>query len=127
MLTVTAMLFLLPFSLLCATSIRWARTPREETPPRWRTYAGACALVGAACATLLTLFFFFSWFQSGGSPHGMTPAPGLWRVLGRTAIRAFVASMVLCAAGKGKWRLMFLGWVLSLAFVVPVIFMLEMQ
>ncbi|MGC1596768.1 MAG: hypothetical protein WA774_15535, partial [Candidatus Acidiferrales bacterium] len=46
---------------------------------------------------------------------------------GRTAIRAFVASMVLCAAGKGKWRLMFLGWVLSLAFVVPVIFMLEMQ
>ncbi len=82
MLTVTAMLFLLPFSLLCATSIRWARTPREETPPRWRTYAGACALVGAACATLLTLFFFFSWFQSGGSPHGMTPAPGLWRVLG---------------------------------------------
>lgn len=89
---------------------------------RRRVRAGRCGLRDAADAV-----FFFSWFQSGGSPHGMTPAPGLWRVLGRTAIRAFVASMVLCAAGKGKWRLMFLGWVLSLAFVVPVIFMLEMQ
>jgi len=41
----------------------------EIDSARWRIYCGEASLVMAALSTLLELFFFFSWFYNGGSPH----------------------------------------------------------
>jgi hypothetical protein len=83
--------------------------------------------VAAACATLLVLVFFFSWFYHGGSPHGATPSSGRWRFAGRIGAYLLIASIVLSAFGRGKWRLFILGWAASLAFVSYAILMLDMD
>jgi len=88
---------------------------------------GTAALVTAGCSTLLELAFFFSWFHNGGSTHGFMPSPGLWKFLGKTAACILVASIVLSAFGKGKWRLLLLAWAASLVFSAYAIFMLDMD
>jgi hypothetical protein len=90
-------------------------------------YCTTAALVIASCATLMELVFFFSWFHNGGSPHGMMPSPGLWKVAGRIAAGMLAASVALGVFGKGKPRLFNLAWAVALAFVVYAIFMLEMD
>ena len=127
MYTVTVVLFLLPFSLLWIAWRRSDRNERETNPPNWRVYFNKAALSVATFSTLLEMAFFFSWFHNGGSPHGMTPPPGLWKALGPVAIWSLVASVILGAFGKGKWRLMFLAWVVAYGFVMYAIFMLEMD
>jgi hypothetical protein len=124
---VTILLFLLPSSLLLAAWRGSARSAHEGAVQDWRAYCGTVALVSASCATVLELVFFFSWFHNGGSPHGMMPSPGLWKILGRTPLWTLVAGIVLCAFGKGRWRLWLLAWAGSLAFVAYAIFMLEMD
>jgi hypothetical protein len=127
MFIVTILLFLLPSSLLWAAWRGSVRSAHEGTPQDWRAYCSTAALVTASCATLLELAFFFSWFHNGGSPHGMMPSPGLWKFLGKIAACGLVMSIVLSAFGKGRWRLLILGWAASLAFVAYAIFMLEMD
>jgi hypothetical protein len=97
------------------------------TPPNWRTYFGKAALLVASFSTLLELVFFFSWFHNGGSPHGMMPSPGLWKVVGRISVWMLAASVVLSAFGKGKWRLLIPVWALASAFVTFALFALEMD
>jgi hypothetical protein len=120
-------LFLLPGSLLVTAWRRSARRASEGTFQSCRMSCGTAALVIASCATLLELAFFFSWFHNGGSPHGMTPSPGAWKVLGRLAFWTALLSIVLVAFGKGRWRLMFLAWAVALPLVASAIFMLEMD
>ena len=127
MFTVTMVLFVLPCSLLWAAWRRFARSASEAPPPRWRAYCGKAALVLAICSTLLELVFFYSWFHNGGSPHGMMPSPGIWKVVGRISVCTLVASIVLSAFGKGRWRLFIPAWAAAYAFVVYVTFMLEMD
>jgi hypothetical protein len=122
---VTIVLFLLPSSLLWAAWTGSARSAREGRVQDWRAYCSTAALVTASCATLLELAFFFSWFHNGGSPHGMMPSPGLWKFLGKIAACVLVASIVLSAFGKGKWRLLILGWAASLILVAYAISMLD--
>jgi hypothetical protein len=76
---------------------------------------------------LLELIFYFSWFHNGGSPHGLMPAPGIWKFVGRIAFWIFVVSLVLTAFGKGKWRIYIPVWAVSYAFVVYMISALEMD
>jgi hypothetical protein len=128
MYTVTLILFLLPSALL------W-RAWKHSAPKRagqgpslgWRGLCGKAALILAVCSTLLELVFFFSWFHNGGSPHGMMPSPGIWKVVGRISGATLIASLVLSAFGKGKWRLLIPGWAASYALVVYLIFALEMD
>jgi hypothetical protein len=60
-------------------------------------------------------------------PHGATPSPGLWRFAGRIGAYLLIASIVLSAFGRGKWRLFILGWAASLALVSYAILMLDMD
>jgi hypothetical protein len=121
----TIVLFFLPGSLLLAAWRGSAQYAREGTLHDWRSYCGTVALVFASCATLLELAFFFSWFHNGGSPHGLMPFPGSWKVSGRIAACTLISSIALSAFGKGEWRLLILAWAASLAFVAYAIFMLE--
>ena len=127
MFIVTEALFLLPFSLLCVAWRRSVRSEIEAAASTWRTYFGKAALAAATCSTLLEAAFFFSWFHNGGGPHGMTPTPGLWKTIGRFPTWLLVASVILSAFGKGKWRLLILAWAAALVLVAIVIFMLEMD
>jgi len=124
---VTLVLFLLPSSLLWVAWRRSVRSASEAPPPRWRAYCGKAALILAVCSMLLELAFFYSWFHNGGSPHGMMPSPGLWKLIGRVPAWTLVASVVLSGFGKGKWRLFIPAWATAFVFVVYLIFALEMD
>jgi len=122
---VALMLFLLPCSLLWLAWTRSRRTSAETQIPKWRDYCGKTALVLAVCSSLLELVFFFSWFHNGGSPHGMMPAPGIWKFAGRISFGVLVVSVFLSAFGKGGWRLFVPAWAASYLLVAYVVFMLE--
>ena len=124
---VTLILFLLPSALLWTAWRRSARRASRGTYLGWRGFYGKAALILAFCSTLLELVFFFSWFHNGGSPHGMMPSPGIWKVMGRISGWTLVASLALSIFGKGKWRLLIPGWAVSYALVVYLIFALEMD
>src|SRR5215469_4446489 len=124
---VAFVLFLIPSALLAAAWRRFIHAAGDAQTPRWRSYSGAGALSLASLATLLELIFFFSWFHNGGSPHGMSPSPGIWKFVGRIAFSMFVASVTLAFFGKGRWRVLISAWVVSLCLVVPLIFALEMD
>ena len=124
---VAFVLFLMPSALLAGAWRRFIRAADNTQTPRLRSYFGAGALSLASLATLLELIFFFSWFHNGGSPHGMLPSPGIWKLVGRIAFWMFVASIILTFVGKGRWRIMICAWVVSLCVVVPLIFALEMD
>jgi hypothetical protein len=124
---VTVVLFLVPGTLLAAAWRRYFREAAVTQIPRWRSYSGAAALSLASLATVLDLVFFFSWFHNGGSPHGMSPSPGIWKFAGRIAFWKFVSSVVLTLFGRGKWRILLSVWMASICIVVPLIFMLEMD
>jgi hypothetical protein len=127
MFIVTVVFFMLPCSLLWMGWRRSARSASEGPPPNWRAYCGKAGLILAICSTLLELVFFNSWFHNGGSPHGMMPSPGVWKVVGRISGWSLVASVVLSAFGKGRWRLFIPAWAAAYAIVVYAIFMLEME
>lgn len=106
---------------------RVASQPGETLTPSWRTYCGKAALSLAICSMLLELVFFYSRFHNGGSPHRLMPSPVVWKSVGRIPLWMFVGSIVLTAFGKGKWRIYIPVWTASYAFVVYMIFALEMD
>jgi hypothetical protein len=120
-------LFLLPCSLLWAAWRRSIRTASESPAPSWQTYCGNAALILAAFSTLVELVFFYSWFHNSGSPHGLMPSPGIWKIVGRISFWFLVASVVVSAFGKGRWRLLILAWAASLVLVEYATLMLEMD
>src|SRR6267378_1656970 len=107
---VTLVFFLLPSSLLCAAWKGLEHATRKTPSPKWRQYFGIAAIALALCSTGLELVFFYSWFHNGGSPHGMMPPRGIWKVVGPIAGWTLVASIVLTAFGKGRWRLFMPAW-----------------
>ena len=86
--------------MLAAAWRRYLRGAGEAPVPAWRARCGAATLLLAACSTMLELFFFFSWFHNGGSPHGMLPSPGVWTFVGRIALWTLVTSIALSPLGK---------------------------
>ncbi len=127
MLIATLILFLLPCSVLWIAWRRSAGIASESDASGWRIYCGKAALILAGLSTLSQLVFFLSWFHNGGSPHGMMPSPGIWKVAGRASALVLVVSLILSAFGKGKWRLLVLGWAASLVLVAYLLFGLEMD
>ncbi len=127
MFIVTMVLFLLPCSLLWAAWRRSIRNAREPAAPSWRAYCGKATLILAAFSTLLELVFFYSWFHNGGSPHGLMPSSGIWKIVGRISFWFLVASVVVSAFGKGRWRLLIFAWAASLVLVEYATLMLEMD
>jgi hypothetical protein len=124
---VTIVLFVVPGTLLAAAWRRYFRGTEDTQTSRWRRDSGAVALSLANLATVLELVFFLSWFHNGGSPHGMSPSPGIWKFVGRVAFWTFATSVVLTLFGKGRWRTLFAAWMASICIVVQLIFLLEME
>jgi hypothetical protein len=123
---VSGILFLLPCLLLVA-AWRRATSGLETGYPKWRRHCADVALFAATVATVAEMLFMFSWLYNGGSPHGMDPSPGLWMRL-RPAIKwPFVLGVVLTLFGKGKLRLLLLGWVPSVVFAMCATYMLQMD
>lgn len=123
----TLVLFLLPCSLLWTAWKHSKAITSDRDSRNWRIVCGKAALIMASVSTLLELLFFFSWFYNGGSPHGMMPSPGIWKFVGRISALILVVAVVLSAFGKGRWRLLILGWAGSLILVAFLLFGLEMD
>jgi len=122
---VAAALFVLPSWLLW---LAWHRAiANEKAIAGWRQYLGDAALAAAGCATVLELIFFSSWFYNGGSPHGLMPAVGIWKIAGPIAFYALIASLILSVLGKGKWRWLMPIWAAAFLFAAYATFMLDLD
>jgi hypothetical protein len=127
MYVVVGLLFIVPSALLGAAWRSVLRVGEESSRPDWRTYSLYAALTAASCSTLASAGFFLSWFHNGGSPHGLTPSPGLWKSLGPIFRWTFVTSVLLAISGKGKPRFLVLGWAAAVVVAMAMVFMLEMD
>jgi hypothetical protein len=85
------------------------------------------ALTVASFSTLAIVGFFLSWFHNGGSPHGLIPPSGIWKALGPIFSWTLAASVVLAICGKGRTRLLVLGWSGAAVLATALVFMLEMD
>jgi hypothetical protein len=119
-------LFLLP-TVLLAAAWRDVAGGRVSDYPEWRKYCVNAALVAATFATLASMLFMFSWLHHGGGPHGLDPSPGLWMRIRPVLKWAFIVGITLTAFGKGRLRLILLGWAPSIVFVLYAVFMLQMD
>jgi hypothetical protein len=119
-------IILIPFSLpVTLLTVGWwsaVAQRKHQGSVNWRSHCIWLALTFATVATLTAMAFWFSWNASGGSPHGMMPAPGLWvrlRDVWELSVFATVATGVFA---KGKGRVL----AISAGFsVVCVIFLLS--
>jgi hypothetical protein len=125
--TVILFLFLVPFSILGIASRDELRRNKTAVYPDWRSYCLRLALFVGILATLAAMSFWLSWTYSGGSPHGLMPAPGPWLILRRIAKWLVVATVALGALAKGKGTLLVIGSAVSIVFVVFLLSLLEMD
>ena len=75
-------------------------------------------ILGRAVSTVLNMAWNASWLKHGGSPPGMGAGPGLWQSLGPFFVWSFAAATVLSLFGKGKARVLMLGWSISMLAVL---------
>jgi hypothetical protein len=83
------------------------------------------ALLAASVSTVLNIAWDASWLEHGGSPHGMGAGAGLWQSIGPFLLWSFVAATVLSLFGKGKARVLMIGWSVSMWVVFQLIFVLQ--
>jgi Mn2+/Fe2+ NRAMP family transporter len=124
---ISVVLFFFPSALLWAAWRRRLRDWQQSPQSNWRIYCVNAALIFASCATLAVMGFVISWFHNGGSPHGLAPAPGLWKSLGPIFTWTLTASLILAILGNGKARFYVLGWAGAAVVALALVFMLEMD
>jgi hypothetical protein len=127
MYAITAVLFLIPLSIL---GIAWRgelRKGRDAAPLDWRSYCLRLALVAGVIATLAAMVSSLSWTHSGGSPHGLMPPPGLWLTFRPIVKWSIVTTVAIGALAKGKGRLLAIGSAISVVFVIFLLAALEMD
>jgi hypothetical protein len=122
---VSAILFLLPWSLLFGSWLAFHPAKGVAPLPAWRRLLVYAALLVAFVSTVLNMVWNASWLHNGGSPHGMGAGPGLWQHLGPFLVWSFLAATVLGFFGKGKARALLVGWSVSMYVVFQLIFMLQ--
>ena len=120
---VTGVLFLIPGTLLFFAGENLSRT--ESTLSPWRRYFSMAALFIAIISTILNVVWNVSWLHEGGSPHGMRAGPGIWEPLGPILVWTLLIALVLSVFGKGKARMLLLGWSVSMLVVFQLIYMLQ--
>jgi hypothetical protein len=121
----SAILFLLPCSLLCLAASCLVKTKTVVPHPIWRRYFVIGALSVAALETVLNVVWNASWLHSGGSHHGLQAGPGMWQPLGPILVWSFLIATVLSLFGRGKVRALLIGWSVSMYFVFQMIYMLQ--
>jgi hypothetical protein len=120
-------LFLIPLSII---SVAWKdnlKSRQLSDNQVWRSYCARLGLVVAILATFAAMGFNLSWTHNGGSPHGMSPGPGLWITLRPIAKWLVVAAALLGMFGKGRMRLLIVGSAFSIFFVDVLLAILEMD
>src|ERR1700722_2704462 len=122
---VSVILFLVPWALLFSAGVAFNRTTVAAHLSVWRRYLVCAAFLSAFVSTVLNMAWNASWLRHGGSPHGMGAGPGIWQSLGPFLVWSFVAATVLCLFGKGKSRVMMIGWSISMWAVFQLIFVLQ--
>jgi len=123
----SGILFLLPSSLLF---VAWSRLPLVEAAlatARWRKYVAKSGMLTASLSTLVNIIWNASWLHNGGSPHGMGAAPGIWQSLGPLLVWTFGIATFSSLFGKGKFRILMLGWSLSMFFVFQMVYILQID
>lgn len=127
MYVITVVLFVIPLSIL---GIAWRgelRGSKKLAHRDWRSYCMRLALIVATVAAFTAMGFWLSWTHSGGSPHGMMPAPGVWLPLREIAKWSVVATVAIGAFARGKGRLLVVGSAISIFFVIFLLAALEMD
>ncbi|MFZ0418946.1 MAG: hypothetical protein WAM04_12685 [Candidatus Sulfotelmatobacter sp.] len=127
MYVITVILFLIPFSILGIASRDELRRNKAAEHPDWRSYCLRLALIVGTLAALAAMSFWFSWTHSGGSPHGLMPAPGPWLILRRIAKWLVVITVALGVIAKGKGRLLVIGSAVSIVCVIFLLAFLEID
>lgn len=120
-------LFIIPATTL---SLAWARPEKSDeraNPPEWRLECARFARIVAIIALMASIGFEISWTYNGGSPHGMTPPRGVWKIFGPVAIGSVIGAIALGALGKGRGRLLVVVSAISIFFADLLLSMLEMQ
>jgi hypothetical protein len=121
----SAVLFLMPWSLLFSAWLAFNRAKVAAPLSIWRHYLVYVALLAASVSTVSNMVWNASWLKHGGSPHGMGARPGLWQSLGPFLVWSFVAATVLSLFGKGKVRVLMIGWSVSMWVVFQSIIVLQ--
>lgn len=121
----SAILFLLPWSLLLGSWMAFRRTKVVAPLPGWRRNLLHAAWPVAIISTVLNMIWNASWLHHGGSPHGMGAGPGLWQNVGPFLVWTFVAATALSCFGKGKTRVLLFSWSLSMWFVFQCIYVFQ--
>jgi hypothetical protein len=121
----SALLFLLPWSLLFGSWLTFNRAEVAAPLPTWRRPLVYAALFTASVSTVLNMVWNASWLHHGGSPHGMGAGPGLWQHIGPFLVWSFLAGTLLGLFGKGKVRALMVGWSVSMWVVFQLIYMLQ--
>src|ERR1700740_3635169 len=124
---VSAVLFLLPWSLLFGSWLSFNRAEVAAPLPTWRRSLVYAALFVASASTVLNTVWNASWLRSGGSPHGMGAEPGLWQRLGPFLLCSFAAATLFGLFGKGKARALMVGWSVSMWVVFQLIYVFQME
>ncbi len=127
MYVVAGILFVLPCGLLVAALMRLMKDIHLSGYASWRRYAATISLCAATLATLLAVAYICSWLYNGGSPHGMNPSPGLWIRIGPLLRWPTSVGFILGWFGKGRARILLVGWAPALAFALCVTYMLQMD
>ena len=125
MYVVTGILFVVPCTLLFLAGRNLSGT--NGTIPPWRRYFSMVAIFVAGVSTLIHVVWNVSWLRSGGSPHGMGAGHGIWQPLGPILVWTFLISIALSLFGKGKVRMLLVGWSVSMYAVFELIYMLQLD
>ena len=116
------LLYTVPCGFLCAAWRRAIKAGLEELHPVSRASCLKSSFIAATCATALSLIFLFSYLHNGGGIHGSRTSPGLWTSLGLISTGTSAASLLLAAIGRGKGKLLLIGWLLGVFAAECVIF-----
>ena len=126
MYTGTLALFLIPLAIIGTAWVVYLRSGIDPKPRDWRRYCLMLELILATIATLTAMSFWLAWTHSGGSPHGLMPARGLWFPLREIAKWSLGATLVIGAFAKGKGRILAIGSAFSIVLVSFLLAGLEM-
>jgi hypothetical protein len=100
--------------------------PREASSGLTAHFSGAAVFI-AGVSTIMHIVWNVSWLHGGGSPHGMRAGPGIWEPLGPILVWTFGIAIALSVLGKGKVRMLLLGWSASMVVVFYTIYMFQMD
>ena len=102
----TAVLFLIPASMIVFAGMGMKRHWNELPSNEWSDRAAIASLMVGTCAIVAGFLGKVAWLRAGGDPHGMGTPNGIWVLLQRIFLTALVLSAVLALLGKGRGRVL---------------------